>query len=80
METKDDFVTIQDAARYLGVSTQTLRRWDERGKLKAVRRPASDYRYYKLSDLEPFRLEYQRAQSQTAATSLTFSEPLESEY
>jgi excisionase family DNA binding protein len=66
METTDDFVTIQDAARYLGVSTQTLRRWDEEGKLKAVRRPASDYRYYKLSDLEPFRLEYQRAQSQTA--------------
>jgi DNA repair protein RadD len=61
-----DFLTIKEAAEYLRVSAQTLRRWDEEGKLKPLRHPASRYRYYKLSDLEPFRLEYKRAESETA--------------
>lgn len=51
-----------EAAAYLGVSPQTLRRWDDEGKLVAVRRPGSNYRYYKRADLEPFRLEYRRAE------------------
>ncbi len=57
-----DYLTIQGAARYVGVSAQTLRRWDAEGKLKSVRRPGNDYRYYKRSDLEPLKLEYQRAE------------------
>ncbi|HWZ42880.1 MAG TPA: DEAD/DEAH box helicase family protein [Candidatus Saccharimonadales bacterium] len=48
-------MTVGDAAEYLGVSTQTLRRWDSSGKLTSFRRPASKYRYYRLADLEPFR-------------------------
>lgn len=56
-----DYLTIQQAAKYLGVSAQTLRRWDAEGKLKSVRHPGNDYRYYKRSDLEPLRLEYTRA-------------------
>jgi DNA repair protein RadD len=46
--------TVGDAADYLGVSIQTLRRWDSSGKLKSAH-PASRYRYYRLEDLEPFR-------------------------
>ncbi|HEY4310916.1 MAG TPA: DEAD/DEAH box helicase family protein [Pirellulales bacterium] len=57
-----DYLTVQQAARYLGVSAQTLRRWDAEGKLKSVRHPGNDYRYYKQSDLEPLRLDYQRAE------------------
>src|SRR6516225_4947848 len=57
-----DYLTIQQAARYVGVSAQTLRRWDAEGKLKSVRHPGNDYRYYKRSDLDPLRLEYQRAE------------------
>jgi DNA repair protein RadD len=56
-----DYLTVQDAAAYIGVSAQTLRRWDLSGKLKPIRHPASGYRFYKRSDLEPFRLEYRRA-------------------
>ena len=56
-----DYLTIQQAARYLDVSSQTLRRWDADGKLKSVRHPGNDYRYYKRSDLEPLKLEYMRA-------------------
>ncbi|MBX3193858.1 MAG: DEAD/DEAH box helicase family protein [Microbacteriaceae bacterium] len=56
-----DFLLVSEAADYLGVSTQTLRRWDRDGRLVAVRRPENGYRYYRRSDLEPFRLEYRRA-------------------
>jgi DNA repair protein RadD len=57
----DDFLQVGDAAEYLGVSPQTLRRWDREGRLAAVRRPGSNYRFYRRADLEPFRLEYRRA-------------------
>ncbi len=57
-----DYLTIQQAARFLGLSAQTLRRWDAEGKLKSVRHPGNDYRYYKRSDLEPLKLEYRRAE------------------
>ena len=58
------YLSLKDAAAYVGVSTQTLRRWDASGKLKPVRHPSSGYRYYKRADLEPFRLEYRRAEMQ----------------
>jgi excisionase family DNA binding protein len=60
--TKSEYLTVQQAARYVGVSAQTLRRWDTEGKLKSVRHPGNDYRYYKRSDLEPLRLDYKRAE------------------
>src|SRR5258708_39963233 len=57
-----EYLPVQRAARYIGVSAQTLRRWDAEGKLKSVRHPGNDYRYYKRADLEPLRLEYRRAE------------------
>ncbi|MHC2623887.1 DNA repair protein RadD [Bradyrhizobium huanghuaihaiense] len=57
-----DFLSLADAAAYVGVSKDTLRRWDASGRLKSVRRPGSGYRFYRRPDLEPFRLEYQRAE------------------
>jgi excisionase family DNA binding protein len=59
--TSQEYLRISEAADYVGVSTQTLRRWDAEGRLSAVRRPGNQYRYYRRADLEPFRLEYQRA-------------------
>ena len=52
-----EFLSIGDAADYVGVSRQTLRRWDEEGRLRAVRQPGNNYRRYRRADLEPFRLE-----------------------
>ncbi len=57
-----DFLTLAEAAEYVGVSKDTLRRWDASGRLKPVRRPSSGYRFYRRPDLEPFRLEYRRAE------------------
>lgn len=69
----DEFLTVAQAAHYVGVSPVTLRRWDATGKLSAVRRPGSTYRYYRTSDLEPFRLEYGRAESGADAVAEFFS-------
>ena len=66
VEDPSEFLTVGGAAEYLGVSPQTLRRWDAAGKLKAVRRPGSEYRYYRRADLEPFRLQYRRAEMQSS--------------
>lgn len=61
-ENFDEYLTIAQAATYVGVSSATLRRWDAAGTLTAVRRPGSRYRYYRIADLEPFRLEYGTAE------------------
>jgi excisionase family DNA binding protein len=39
------------ASRFLGVSTRTLWRWEEQGRLRALRTPAG-HRRYALSDLQ----------------------------
>jgi DNA repair protein RadD len=56
-----EYLKLSDAAEYVGVSAQTLRRWDSAGKLKSVRHPVSGYRFYPRAVLEQFRLEYQLA-------------------
>lgn len=61
LEDAPEFLQVSEAAEYIGVSPQTLRRWDRDGRLTAVRRPENGYRYYRRSDLEPLRLEYRRA-------------------
>ena len=45
------YLTTNEAAKLIGVSPKTLRRWDNAGKLKAVRHPMNRYRLYKASDL-----------------------------
>lgn len=49
-----DYYSISEAADILGKSTETLRRWDNDGKLVAVREPMSNYRVYKKEQLELF--------------------------
>jgi len=41
-----DCLTIKMAAALLGVSEQTLRRWDKAGKFRARRHPMNGYRLY----------------------------------
>ncbi len=62
-EGSENWLTVAQAAKVVGVSAATLRRWDADGKLSAIRRPGSKYRYYRPEDLEPFRLEYASADS-----------------
>jgi excisionase family DNA binding protein len=45
MSSEQDFFSITKAAKILNVSTETLRRWDRSGKLKAIRTPGRQRRY-----------------------------------
>jgi len=49
---KKGLMTVKGAATLLNVSTQTVRRWDRQGKLKATRHPLNNYRIYKLVELK----------------------------
>ena len=40
----DEFVTINEAAKILGVSLNTLRSWHRDGKMTVYRNPISGYR------------------------------------
>lgn len=47
-----DFLTVTEAAAVVGVSPDTLRRWDRAGKVKATRHPVNRYRLYRRQELE----------------------------
>lgn len=47
-----DFLTIQQAAEFLGVAPNTLRNWERAKKIIAYRNPLNQYRLYKKEDLE----------------------------
>jgi DNA (cytosine-5)-methyltransferase 1 len=50
-----ELCTIGEAARLLGVSEVTLRRWDRDGKFSPHRHPMSGYRLYKRADVVKLR-------------------------
>ena len=41
-----EYLTVKEAAKFLGISTMTLRRWDNGKKLQAKRHPINNYRLY----------------------------------
>ncbi len=51
---KNDLIPISEAARILGVSIMTLRRWDEAGRLLSIRKQPKSHRYYRKEDIEFF--------------------------
>lgn len=50
-----ELLTIKAAAEMLGVSEQTLRRWDKAGKLKPTRHPMNRYRLYSRKLVQDLR-------------------------
>jgi len=52
MESK--LFTISQAAEMLGVSIQTLRRWDNSHKLRPIRKKKTGNRYYRKDDINEF--------------------------
>ena len=50
----EKLLSISQAAAFLDVSPMTLRRWDESGKLIAIRKEGGTHRYYRQRDLELF--------------------------
>ena len=54
MATKE-LLNVRDTARTLGVHENTIRNWEERGILRAVRLPGSGYRRFSVQDVERLR-------------------------
>lgn len=52
MTNLNGYITVKEAAKLLGISTMTLRRWDNGKKLKAKRHPMNNYRLYSRKELE----------------------------
>lgn len=69
-----DYLTISETAKLLNKSTKTLRRWDEEGKLSAVREPMSNYRVYRKDDVQALFSEF--IQDEIIETVSNFAEPL----
>lgn len=49
------FLSIQEAANFLGVSPQTLRRWEVEGRIEPPERTKGGQRRYDLTQLQPGR-------------------------
>ncbi|MFH1565072.1 MAG: helix-turn-helix domain-containing protein [bacterium] len=47
-------LTISQTSKMLGVSIQTLRRWDDAGKFFSVRKGITGHRYYKREDIDDY--------------------------
>ncbi len=52
MDKLKDFLRISEAAEYLGVSPNTLRNWENAGKIVAHRHPVNGYRLFKQEELD----------------------------
>jgi len=51
-----DFLTIRQAADFLGVTPNTLRNWEREKKITPYRNPLNRYRLYKKEDLESAKI------------------------
>lgn len=52
VENLKDFLRVSEAAEYLGVSANTLRNWENAGKIPAHRHPVNGYRLFRTDELD----------------------------
>ena len=52
MANLEEFLTVKEAAAFLGVAPNTIRNWDRDGKIPVYRHPLNQYRLFKRQDLE----------------------------
>ena len=48
----DEYLTIKEAAQYLGVAPNTLRNWGASGKIAMHRNPMNGYRLFHVDELQ----------------------------
>ena len=47
-----EYLTVREAAEFLGVAANTIRNWDAAGRIPVYRHPISNYRLFRKDDLE----------------------------
>ncbi len=52
MQNLQQYLTVTEAAEFLGVTANTLRNWGRESKISEYRHPLNNYRLYKKSDLQ----------------------------
>ena len=75
----NDLLTIGQTAKLLGVSIDTLRRWDKNGKFSSIRISSGGNRYYRKSDVDLF-IKKPLTMAQNWATSISPYEPEQKHY
>jgi len=50
----DEYLKIADAAKFFGVSVNTLRKWADEGRIPVHINPANGYRLFHQADLEAY--------------------------
>ena len=64
----DSYLTIKEAAEYLGVSPNTLRNWGRDDKVPMHRNPINGYRLFKITDLDKFLAKIEKSNQPTSRT------------
>ena len=59
----DEYLTVKEAAEYLCVAKNTMRNWDEAGKIPVHRHPVNNYRLFKVSDLDKLLKQTERSRT-----------------
>ncbi len=59
-----EYISINESARLLGVTPQTLRAWEKKGVLVPYRNPINKYRMYRVTQIEDFLQEMADERSQ----------------
>ncbi len=54
---KEQRLNVRETARHLDVHENTVRNWEERGLIRAVKLPGSGYRRFDLAEVERLRAE-----------------------
>ena len=68
----ENYLTISQAAKKIGVSSETLRRWDKAGKFPSQRHPINNYRVYNDEQIEFVIKELQQLYITDYANSLQY--------
>ena len=59
----NEYLTIKEAAEYLGVSQNTLRNWGRDVKFKERRHPVNGYRLFSKADLDALLEQVEKVES-----------------
>lgn len=68
MKNLQQYLTIAQAATFLGVTPNTLRNWGREGKIVEHRHPVNNYRLYKKADLEGVLRQLERSGTRSRGT------------